>query len=418
MKIPWIRTRLLQLASLSALATFLLSGFMLMPASDHRDGPVFGPDGIDSPGGITRSRRDLCDLFVFRSPATPTNTVIIFTVSPFSTVNTPAVFDDNATFDIHITNKNHVNALNDVKLRITFDAPNLNGKQNVVLRGFPAAKFKPNVNVPDPILAKGRTGENIAIGFGINGKFRAAEQDDPAFFDRVGFDRLINPPAANPLPRPVGTALNFFGPNVNALAVSIEIPSQFLTKQGSNVIGVWVTATLNGKQIDRIGRPLINTACIPPIPRGSNNPVNNMISNRRERRSAFNAGHPKDDRVNFKADMVSVLQNFYGRNATDASNIADALLPDIQIFDVTSTEGFGTTIAGMLGNGRRLRDDVVDTMIAILTGGGITTDNVADDNVGSPTNPVNPIQANFPFIGARRAIPDGLPRENVPAPAQ
>ena len=64
-------------------------------------------------------------------------------------------------------------------------------------------------------------------------------------------------------------------------------------------------------------------------------------------RNAFNAGHPRDDRANFRDDMVSVLTAFYpaGRpggvpNAAQAGVVANLLLPDILVFDPTSTAGF------------------------------------------------------------------------------
>src|SRR5262249_61263245 len=112
--------------------------------------------------------------------------------------------------------------------------------------------------------------------------------------------------------------------------------------------------------------PLLTTA----VPRVANFPTGQPGQNRQERRNAFNAGHPRDDRANFRSDMVSVLTAFWpaGRpggnpNAAQAGVLADLLLPDLQVFDVTSPAGFGgkLTIQGttFLGNGRKLTDAAI-----------------------------------------------------------
>ena len=119
--------------------------------------------------------------------------------------------------------------------------------------------------------------------------------------------------------------------------------------------------------------------------------------------------------------MIFVLTDptgFYKRTAADASFLADALLPDMLMFQVGNPNGFGTTIgpgpgfftgpfAGgqVLGNGRRLRDDVFDTLLNLLTAGGIPGDNVGDDNGLKVTDgSVDPVSAKtraiaFPYLG-------------------
>ncbi len=408
MTAPWIRKRPLRtLVPLGILSALLALGFALLPAADHRDGPIFGPPGVN----ITNSRRDFNDIYVYQSPANANNTCFNLSISPFSTTATPAVFDQRITLDLNIVNRDLVNVTDDITFRITFGPPDRFGVQDVTLQGLPAAKFPPN-----SILAKGKTGQNIPVKGG--GMFRAAEQDDPFFFDASGFANLINPPAANPLPRGMA-ATNFFA-NANVLAVSLEIPSNKLTKPGSNLIGAWVAVKVDNVQIDRMARPAINTALIPPVPRGSNNPVQPMGPlNRHERRNAFNAGHPKNDRRDFTADMVAVLQNFYGRTAADSNAIASLLLPDLLIFDVTDTRGFGTFIGpggSFLGNGRRLRDDVIDVELTVLTNGAITSDNVPDDNIAPPMPNKFAIVNTFPYIGPRNASPANVPTGNPPPP--
>jgi uncharacterized protein DUF4331 len=438
----------------AALAGALLASLPAR-AADHRDGPVFGLPGIT----ITNSRRDINDLFVFRSPSNANNTVFIATESPFSTATTPATFDHSLAYEFRVALLTSPLVVNDdIIFRVTFGPPDGTGVQDVTVRGIPGARFPPN-----GILAQGKTGQNLPVRGG--GQFRAAEQDDPFRFDAAGFDIFLDRPTAvaavqagvyprgtspngfGPGSTPNFDAPNFFGPSVNTLAIVLEVPSAIIAPTNS-LIGVWFRTELDGLQLDRMGRPGINIALIPPVPRGSNFPANGSAPNRVERRNAFNAGHPADDRVFFRADMVSVLTAFYpaGRpggnpNAAQAGVVADLLLPDLLVFQIGNTAGFGTPVnAGgntFLGNGRRLSDDVISTELAVVMdddlpaafGGGpnppaIVTQNVKDDNgsnlTDGSTNPPPPLGTGaagpgtvrgiaFPYIGARIVNPSALP---------
>ncbi len=321
--------------------------------------------------------------------------------------------------------------------------------------------------------------------------FRAAEQDDPFFFDAAGFNRFLNGRGlsdgttatntslpASDRPYPSGTsnggagdgpdanpfgfdsetpdynAPNFFA-NANTMAIVLELPSARLTGpatdsvSGDPVLGFWGRTEVGGVQQDRTGRPAINTALIPPVPRGSNFPADGSALNRFDIRNAFNAGHPRDDRADFADDMVSVLRAVYpiGTNPNvpnQAEIVASLLLPDILVYRPTSDAGFFGDTVGTLGNpdfflagGRKLSDDIISTEVSILTDpdtpfdlGGtnlaplITTQNVADDNGfritdGSMILPGNPNAGMtrsiaFPYIGARNANPSNVPGGNPP----
>src|SRR5467141_1252921 len=98
------------------------------------------------------------------------------------------------------------------------------------------------------------------------------------------------PASRTRFPRPVGQARDFYGPNGNTFSIIIEVPSAVLTATG--IIGVWATISKNGTQLSRMGRPLIDTALIPPVPR------NNLSHG--DLQAAFEAGRPSTDRANFK----------------------------------------------------------------------------------------------------------------------
>src|SRR5262249_46055983 len=188
----------------------------------------------------------------------------------------------------------------------------------------------------------------------------------------------------------------------------------------NKIIGVFVTLTNNGQQVDFMGRPGINTALIPPSPR------KNLA--RGERRNDLNAAQPRNHRaaapLGFRDHMIFVLTDpngLFKRTATEASCLADALLPDLLMFQIGNPGGFGTLIGGagspgffgtgpfaggqVLGNGRQFRDDVIDIEFNLLTNGAIPRDNVGDDNGLKVTDgSVDPVSLKtraiaFPYCG-------------------
>ena len=364
------------------------------PAADHRDGPIFVNTAVNG-------QQDLNDIYVFRSPANANNTVFILSFQPFPGNLTPISADPNTIFDIKIDTNG--DAVEDLTLRTTFGPPDMTtGVQDVTMRALPSTKFPPT-----GIVARGRTGQNIPVTGG--GMFRAAIQDDPFFFDAGAFSTFASTGAG--FPRPVGAAKNFFGPNGNTMAIVLEIPSVRIAPNNT-IIGVFITSTKNNVQVDRMGRPAINTALIPPLPR------NNLT--RGERRNAFNAGIPRNDVRDFRADMKSILTGVFGETSGTADIVTSLLLPDLLKFQIGNPNGFGTVLPGtILGNGRRLSDDVIDVELSVITdpdfpaglGGGplpptITTDNVGDDNGLKVTDgSVDPVSGMtraiaFPYIGA------------------
>ena len=69
-------------------------------------------------------------------------------------------------------------------------------------------------------------------------------------------------------------------------------------------------------------------------------------------------------------------------NRTRMMAIAEKLIPDILEFDYSSSDGFW--------NGRRLRDDVMDMLLQLVTNGKIT-----GDGVGPHTDYLS----EFPYLG-------------------
>jgi hypothetical protein len=118
------------------------------------------------------------------------------------------------------------------------------------------------------------------------------------------------------------------------------------------------------QQIDRMGRPAINT-----------------VFNHGDDKNTFNTIQPTQDRALFLDKFVAVLQSF-GHSATDATALANILLPDILTYDYSSSAGFL--------NGRKLTDDVIDIELNLVSNGAVTTDKVG---------PHSDYLADFPYLG-------------------
>ena len=320
----------------------LLFGLVAAPtlAADHLDAP-----GLTPPGGDTRL--DITDVYAFQSPSNPGNTVLVMGVNPLAGVLNDGTFRSGAAYEFKIDSNG--DAKEDLTFKATFSAPDASLQQGVTLRKIPAQGG-------GSVLTKGQTGQNISIQGG--GSLRAGVFDDPFFFDLNAF---LAVDFCNP-------GENFFT-GLNISAIVLEVPSSWL---GGSNIGVWARTVLNEKQIDRMGRPAINTVFIP------NNPFE-PSGTEPSQKNAFNAGKPRSDQRDFRSEVVDTLEIFYGAGSADAQALADFLLPDILTVDTSSSAGFP--------NGRGLADDVIDIELGLVTNGAVTSDCVANDSAFSSSFP-------------------------------
>ncbi len=149
--------------------------------------------------------------------------------------------------------------------------------------------------------------------------------------------------------------------------MALEVPNSALGPNAN--IGVWGRTLLpqpDGSmlQIDRMGRPAINT----------------VFMHGKEKRM-FNQAEPVQDVARFTDEIVAVLRAF-GYSTSQAAGIAAILLPDILTYDSSSSAGFL--------NGRKLTDDVIDIELNLVTNGTVTTDMVG---------PHTDYLSDFPYLG-------------------
>jgi hypothetical protein len=223
--------------------------------------------------------------------------------------------------------------------------------------------------------------------------FFAGITDDPFFFDVPAFNRFVGSVLAG---SPDGSLLSrgrdtFAGYNVQMITLSV--PASLLTGSAGNVVGVSAT-TLRKRNtvrspkkdpksggayvaIDRMGIPAVNTALV-PFPR----------------KDEYNRATTVDDAAGkFATDIVATLHALgtddahVGILASVAVSHGDMLRLD------TSIPNTGANAQAAFPNGRRPADDVIDTLLFLITNETLTTgDHVNANDV--------PFRTQFPFFAA------------------
>ena len=298
-------------------------------AADHGDSPQVRVD----------TRLDINDVYIFQSPADASHTVMIMTVCPVAGIVAPKEFAPKAKYEFAIDTSNDYRE--DQVYTLVFAKPGADGHQSFLLKG------------PNKTKVRGTSASEVALPNG--GKLTADIFDDPFFFDLIAFRRGL---AFSPQ-----VAHNFFD-GLSTMAIVIEVPSSSFGSIAGGSLHLWGRTRKGRVQVDRMGRPAINTVLITA-----------------SGKDQFNATSPADDRARFRPLVVAAITEALKRDEATANALADALLPDVLAFDPTSTAGFL--------NGRRLEDDVIDIELKLLTGNDAASDFVANDSA---------FRATFPYL--------------------
>lgn len=343
--------------------------------ADHLDAP-----GLTSPDGDARI--DITDIYAFQKPGDADKSILVYNVNPVAPSFADS-FRHGAAYDLFVDTDG--DASPDILFRTRF-SPFVDGAQsanvyrydlsgprgsrapssaqrivNALLR---AEEFGVTLSLdPDEELGADLVIQGASVGFDgsvpiqSNGdySFFAGIRSDPFFFDLMGFMHNF-----------AFTGADFFA-DKNVFAMVLEVPNEALGPNSN--IGIWARTLAPeggaGVQVDRMGRPAINT-----------------VFNHGDDKNTFNAIQPTEDRSLFLDSFVQTLQTLGGYSTADATNIAQILLPDILTYDYSSSEGFL--------NGRRLTDDVIDIELALVTNGAITGDGVG---------PHGDLSSAFPYLG-------------------
>ena len=370
-------------------------------AADHLDAP-----GLTPPPGGDGIGTDLTDIYAFQSPTDHSKTVLIMDVNGLTTADlasppgpdrpfgtkVPQV-DGNSRVSYYFRVDANGDAQPEVNVKVQFGKVHSDGSQ-------PMSVTILRHNHHDIELDGISTGfgKPIVVNNGPKGiKAFAGRRDDPFFFDLVGFLNILDlggrsfVGCGGPSSHPENDT--FKGQNVSAIA--LELPSSLLEAGGDSNIGVWATTNVGSHQIDRMGRPAINTVFIPNNPF----PPDRVSDGKASKKTTFNHGSPATDVADWNSEVVDTLQFLFSLNdpatglggtddpSDDAGKIAGlagVLLPDILTVDVSSPAGFL--------NGRQPADDVIDAELGLVTEGFVTTDCVGSNDVAFPST--------FPYLAA------------------
>ncbi len=404
--------------ALFAAATLALTGIMQPPplrAADHGDSPTVGGD----------QGCDLGDLYAFLDPNDNDQVVLIATLRGFIV---PAEAGNFGNFDpamrLRFNIENTGDAKPDIFIDVTFTKRSVvapatspsqtakiafSGKVPSTFAGvkgrFEAAVSQPNLDPTPPAqnVVSLSNAKNPMPGV----QFFAGVVDDPFFFDIVGFNRFVGSVfAGTPDPTELDRARDSFA-GYNIMGVALKMPASLLksTKPGaptiigfSNSAGRKTEHSSKGEkvgsgaysQVDRQGVPGINVVFIPY-----------------NRKNAYNGGTTIDDsKGKFTPDIAGTLT----RLGTNSANIAilagvagipltvnppaaqrttgdylrmetNRMLkpnPSLDALASPSDEGGGSDTTNGFPNGRRLRDDVIDTVLNLVTNGVVTTGDGVD----------------------------------------
>ncbi|HYA98594.1 MAG TPA: DUF4331 family protein [Ktedonobacteraceae bacterium] len=295
---------------------------------------------------------NITDLYVFRKPGDKHKTILIMNVNPMPPKLADA-FDSTALYEFRIDTNG--DAVADIAFRITFSDFE-HGKQEATVRYATGTQAASDGNSGEIIIAHAPVSfdEHANVTEAGSYKFFAGIRSDPFFFDLMGFCNNSR-----------FTGNDYFT-DKEVFGIVLEVPNNALGEQSK--VGIWSRVLWSHHedwlQVARLGLPLVN-----------------ILFNTSQQKDLFNHTEPDKQKALFLDSFVALLESL-GHSAAQAQQIALIFLPDILQYDYSNEQGFF--------NGRKLTDDVVDSVLNLVTGGKVTTDMVG---------PHTDYLTTFPYLG-------------------
>ena len=320
--------------------------------SHHYSGPDFTCPHDDA-------RLDFCDLFAFPKPEDSSRSILIMDVHPSVTVNpqgpTPTEpFAPEAIYELKIDTDG--DAVADIAYRVRFSSSE-SRLQSATVRRVEGSDAAGTGESGQTVIqdAQVSTGSEAQITEAGDYRFFAGWRSDPFFYDAGG--------ALNDFQF---TGDDFFA-DKDVCSIVLELPNSEL---GANDVGLWARTLIPADgggwiQVDRGAHAQQVTFLTP-----------------NEGKMEYLAGEPADD-ARFVDGIAHILEHAGGYSPEEARRVAEPMLPDILPYNPTRPAGYPN-------NGRLFTDDVGDYVVAILTNGKVT-----EDNVG----PHEDFLSEFPYLG-------------------
>lgn len=339
--------------------------------------PLSAADHLDSPLVQFDPAADINDLYTFMNPNNPGELILIATVMPLADANSR--FSDAVEYRFNIKNlsSNDENVISckafgrEDSLMIC-ELENMGGRKVFGKFGFQTGNSKSKL------------------------RMYAGLRDDPFFFDLGAYRQTV----ATASPQFTNPGTDFFS-GLGTLAIVIGIDSDLLTNNGVDpVLSVYASShrlrnqfgvagnnriTRVNNQIDRMGRPAINTALIDLF---GANPSLTDAYNTNEDPSTWQQYSAE---MEFSLTVLDTLDGMPGNGLLPPDVLATVLAEDRLLID-TSQPLCDAYLAVELGvaqcGGRTLQRDVIDDTFGAVVGPGVS-DFVGDSNY---------YLADFPFL--------------------
>jgi hypothetical protein len=295
---------------------------------------------------------NITDLYAFQKPGDARKTILIMNVNPMPPRLSDA-FDPTAVYEFRVDTNG--DAIADIAFRVTFSAY-ANGQQTATVRRATGAQAASDGDSGEIIIANAPVSFDGQPEVTVAGAYAlfAGSRSDPFFFDLMGFCNNFK-----------FTGSDYFL-DKDVFGIVLEVPNTALGEQTK--VGLWSRVLWSHHdewlQVARLGHPLVN-----------------ILFNASNEKDLFNRTEPTGQKALFLDTFVALLESL-GRSASEAQHIAQVFLPDILPYDYSSAQGFF--------NGRKLSDDVVDSVFNLVTGGKVKT-----DMVGAHTDYLE----TFPYLG-------------------
>ncbi len=357
---------------LIAAGTLAVAGFLAW-AADHLEAPLVESD----------QAADIADVYAFLDPNDNSRVILAFDVHGFIVPGENgnlSGFDHDVLYQFNIENTG--DAAPDKFIYVTFDEQTSRSQPQTAHITIAEKKKAGGIVFTAPTTVSSATSPTsptpvVTTDAATGISFFAGVTDDPFFFDIPAFNRFVGSvlggaPNLNLLSRGRDT---FAGYNIQMIALSV--PASLLKGSAGNVIGVSAT-TLRGRNthrspegdpfdsgdfvaIDRMGVPAVNTALIPF-----------------SRKNEYNRATTQDDAAGKFAGSIVGTLTALGTDATHIGILANVAVTkgDMLRLDTSlansGAQGGNNAGAGF-PNGRRPTDDVIDTILFLVTNGGLTT---------------------------------------------
>lgn len=381
-----------------SLAVTIAATAQVLVASDHDDGEA----------DLKGRALNLTDLYAFRERdqnpgAADGDLVLIMNVNPRSLPSQQYYFSPQAQYDFHVTRVSSNDATptgrTDMLLNLEFGAPARDGTQRItvttVREGQTATVDEARVRTTS-LSTRAPIVNQVTVGGGTFSLF-AGLREDPFFFDVDKYFRVRA--GALGLRPAVGfrTPGYDFTAGYNVLSIAVRVPRAWLAGASrATTFDVWATISVDGKQIERLGRPAINEGLIV-----SNDFLNALNSVGPDFEAAALAGRQPAAGVAgpIVAEAKKTLMAV-GNSEARANALLGAFLPDVMRIDTTGASGYGAALnaKGSPIRGRRITDDVIDITLQVVTNGGIKGDNVSYAGPNAAGTAHKALLDTFPYL--------------------